>query len=354
MPSIKARIKDIALQAGVSTGTVDRVLHERGEVAVKTREKILRIARDLDYSPNFIARALKVKRKLHLVSLLPEPTEENAFWLKHPLGLKKAVSEIEPFPVKLSQVTFDLLDEKSFQRKTGNVLNLHPDGVILAPIFKNESIVFCKRLAKKSIPFVFLDGYIDETEFLSYTGEDIFQSGRVAGQLADMVTPQGRDMLIINIVRNLKNVHHLNTRTQGFMSYFSGKEKKKGRIIKLVIADPVPEHIRKEAGKALVSNPGISTIFVTGSKSFKIADFVISSGKSGLNIIGYDLLERNVSHLKSGAIKFLIGQRPEEQAYRGIRKLFDFLSMHKVPEKLEYLPIDIVTSENVKFFINGH
>ena len=354
MPYKKARIKDIASQAGVSTGTVDRVLHERGEVAAETRDKILSIARDLDYSPNFIARALRVKRKFHLVSLLPEPTEENAFWLKHPLGLKKAVSELDPFPVKLSQVTFDLLDEKSFQKKTKSLLNLHPDGVILAPIFKNESIQFCKHLTGKKIPFVFLDGYISETEFLSYTGEDIFQSGRVAGQLADMVTPRGRDILIINIVRNLRNVHHLNTRTQGFMSYFSGKDKSSGRIFKVVISSPSAEDIKRETGKALRANPGISSIFVTGSRSYKIADFVVSSGKNELNIIGYDLLERNVAHLKSGTIKFLIGQRPEEQAYRGIRKLFEFLSMNKIPEKLEYLPIDIVTSENVNFFINEH
>jgi LacI family transcriptional regulator len=354
MPLKKARIKDIAARAGVSTGTVDRVLHERGEVAVNTREKIMKIIRDLDYSPDFIARALRTKRKIHLVSLLPEATEENAFWLKHPLGLKRAINELEPFPVELSQVTFDLLDEKNFQEKTVNVLNLHPDGVILAPIFKAESIDFCDRLDKKKIPFVFLDGYINETEFLSYTGEDIFQSGRVAGQLTEMVTPAGKDILIINIVRNLQNVHHLNTRTQGFLSYFSRSIKKKGKIIKLLISNPVPENISKETGKMLKKNPGISSIFVTGSKSYKIADYVNSSGTGPLNIIGYDLLEKNVSHLKAGTIKFLIGQRPEEQAYRGIRKLFDFLSLNKVPEKMEYLPIDVVTSENVNFFINDH
>ena len=351
MSSKKARIKDIAARAGVSIGTVDRVLHERGEVAEKTRENIMKIVKDLDYSPNFIARALKTKRKLHLVSLLPEATEESAFWIKHPMGLNRSINELDPFPVKLSQVTFDLLNEKNFQRKTGNVLNLHPDGVILAPIFKAESIDFCNCLTKKQIPFVFLDGYIKESEFLSYTGEDIFQSGRVAGQLTDMVTPVKKDILIINIVRNLKNVHHLNIRTQGFLSYFSGSGKNRGKIIKLRISDPVPENIRKETGRALKRNPEISSIFVTGSKSYKIADFIESEGIHHLNVIGYDLLEKNIAHLKSGTIKFLIVQRPEEQAYKGIRKLFDFLSLNKVPVKMEYLPIDIVTSENVNFFL---
>ena len=350
----RARIKDIAARAGVSTGTVDRVLHKRGEVADKTRLKILKIARDLDYSPDLIARALKTKSKLHLVSLLPQADEENAFWEKHPVGLNRAITELDPFHVRLSQVTFDLLDEKSFKRETENVLKLSPDGVILAPIFKTQSSEFCKMLSGRKIPFVFLDGYIDRTDFLSYTGEDIFQSGRVAGQLTDLVTHPDKDILIINLVRNLKNVHHLNTRTNGFLSYFSRPGKRKGKISKLLISDPEPDNINKETGKTLRKNPEIRTIFVTGSRSFKIAGFIESEGIQNLNIIGYDLLERNVAFLKSGTIKFLIGQRPEEQAYKGIRKLFHYLSQNKIPEKMEYLPIDIVTSENVNFFINDH
>ncbi len=86
----KARIKDIAELAGVSIGTVDRVLHKRGEVAEKTREKVIKIVKDLDYSPNVIARALKSKKKINLVSFLPEPTEESAFWMKHPEGMEKS------------------------------------------------------------------------------------------------------------------------------------------------------------------------------------------------------------------------------------------------------------------------
>jgi LacI family transcriptional regulator len=351
MPSKKARIKDIAVRAGVSIGTVDRVLHERGEVAERTRERILKIVKDLKYSPNYIARALKSTKKFHLVSLLPEPDEDNAFWIKHSLGLQRAMNELDPFPVKLSQVTYDLLNEKHFQQKAGNIVEMNPDGVILAPLFKAESIDFCNNLSRKHIPFVFLDGYLKESEFLSYTGEDIFQSARVAGQLTDLITPVNNDILIINMVKNLKNVQHLNIRTEGFLSYFSGSANNKGKIFKLSISDPVPENIRKEACKILMKNPEIRTIFVTGSKSYKIADFVESEGIGSFNLIGYDLLDKNVEYLKSGTIKFLIGQRPEEQAYKGIKKLFDFLSLNKVPAKMEYLPVDIVTSENVDFFI---
>jgi LacI family transcriptional regulator len=351
MPSRKARIKDIAMLAGVSIGTVDRVLHNRGEVAEKTREKIQKILKETNYSPNLMAQVLKLKKRFHLVSLLPEPTEDNSFWLKHPIGMTKAIGELDPFPVTLSQVTFDMLSEIDFQKKTKNVLNLKPDGVILAPIFKSESIAFCSRLFREKIPYVFVDGFIENTEFLAYIGEDIFQSGRVAGQLIDMVTPEKSDILVINIARNLQNVHHLNNRSQGFLSYFDKSGRNKGKKIKINISDPSPESVRIEIDKAFRKNPGIGSIFITGSKSYQIALYLEEKGLKTINLIGYDLLDANVKYLKSGITRFLIGQRPEEQTYKAVKKLFEFLSLYKVPEKMEYLPVDIVTSENVDFFL---
>ena len=47
-----ATIKEIAALAGVSRGTVDRVLNNRGAVNPETAEKIRKIAKELDYKPN--------------------------------------------------------------------------------------------------------------------------------------------------------------------------------------------------------------------------------------------------------------------------------------------------------------
>jgi LacI family transcriptional regulator len=347
----KTRIKDVAKLAGVSTGTVDRVLHNRGEVAVKTRDKILSILKETNYSPNIMAQALKLKKRFHLVSLLPEHTESNSFWQKHPVGMKNALEELDPFPVTLSQITFDMLDEEDFQKKTLVVSDLKPDGVLLAPIFKSESIAFCSRLNNLKIPYVFVDGLIENTDYLSYTGENIYQSGRVAGQLIDIVTNKKSDILVINIARNLQNVHHLNLRTKGFLSYFTQSANNTGEKVIINIPDPSPYSIKKVLDRAIKKYPGIGSIFITGSKSFLIALYLEDRGLKSINLIGYDLLEMNVKYLKSGITRFLIGQRPEEQTYKGIKKLFEFLSLNKIPEKIEYLPVDIITSENVDYFM---
>jgi LacI family transcriptional regulator len=352
MPQRKVRMKDIALMAGVSIGTVDRVIHSRGEVAEKTQRKIRQILEDTNYSPNVMAQALKSRRRFHLVSLLPNPTQDNSFWEKHPLGMQRAVEELYPFPITLSQVTFDLLSEKDFQEKTGMVLDLKPDGVLLAPIFETESVTFCSLLKELNIPFVFIDGFIENTDFLAYIGEDIFKSGRVAGQLADMITPDAKDILVVNIARNLQNVHHLNNRTNGFFDYFNDNGRNRGRKYTVSIPEPSSECVRNELDKVFIKNQGIGSIFITGSKSHLIAAYIKENGLTSINLIGYDLLDLNVEYLKLGITRFLIGQRPEEQTYKGIKKLFEFLSLNRIPEKTEYLPVDIVTSENVDFFIN--
>ena len=67
-----ATIKEIAALAGVSRGTVDRVLNHRGAVHPKTAEKILEIAQALDYRPNragIVLAAQKRKLKLGVVLL---------------------------------------------------------------------------------------------------------------------------------------------------------------------------------------------------------------------------------------------------------------------------------------------
>lgn len=351
MVAKKARIKDIAKLAGVSIGTVDRVLHNRGEVAEETREIVQRIIMETNYSPNVMAQVLKSKKQYHIVSLLPKPTDDNPFWLKHPHGMIKAIEELNPFPVTLTQLTYDMRSEADFQLKSKKVLNLKPHGVLLAPLFKSESTSFCARLSTKNIPFVFIDGYIEDTGFLAYIGENIYKSGRVAGQLLDLITPEEGDILVVTIAKNISNMHHLTNRTQGFINYFESGASNKGKKITLNIPDSSTETVWDALDEAFHNNPMIKSIFFTGSRSYIISLYLKRKSLESVSLLGYDLLDANVENLKQGTTRFLLGQRPEEQTYKGIKKLFEYLAVNKIPDKIEYIPVDIVTSENVEFFL---
>jgi len=68
------RIKDIAKAAGVSVGTVDRVLHNRGKVSEDALKKVMEVLNKNEYKPNLIARMLGSNRSYRIVVLLPNPT----------------------------------------------------------------------------------------------------------------------------------------------------------------------------------------------------------------------------------------------------------------------------------------
>ena len=55
----RATIEDVAARSGVSTATVSRVLSGSAPARVETRERVLAAARELDFRPSGVARALK-------------------------------------------------------------------------------------------------------------------------------------------------------------------------------------------------------------------------------------------------------------------------------------------------------
>ncbi|WBX70502.1 LacI family DNA-binding transcriptional regulator [Tenacibaculum retecalamus] len=57
-------LKNIALETGFSISTVSKALNDSHEISSVTKEKIIKIATALNYTPNFFARNLKKKKTL--------------------------------------------------------------------------------------------------------------------------------------------------------------------------------------------------------------------------------------------------------------------------------------------------
>ena len=74
--------------------------------------------------------------------------------------------------------------------------------------------------------------------------------------------------------------------------------------------------------------------------------------KKGFNLMGYDLLQRNVDCLKQGSIFFLIAQQPTLQGFDGIKALCEYLILKKEITRENFMPIDLLTKENIEFYYN--
>ncbi|MFO7747073.1 MAG: substrate-binding domain-containing protein, partial [Orrella sp.] len=116
---------------------------------------------------------------------MPAGSNDNTYWIAHPKGIEKAVEELHPFQIDINYFLFDLHNENDFIEKTREVLKKKPDGVIIAPILKKEALHFCNQLDDFKIPYVFIDTFLENTNCISFIGEDAFQGGRVAASLID-------------------------------------------------------------------------------------------------------------------------------------------------------------------------
>ena len=81
-------IKKIADLCGVSRGTVDRVINDRGNVKPETKELVLNMARQLGYKPNPAGKALSARKKHPVVGVLLS-SEGNPFFDEVELSLKQ-------------------------------------------------------------------------------------------------------------------------------------------------------------------------------------------------------------------------------------------------------------------------
>jgi LacI family transcriptional regulator len=353
----RVKISDIAAQAGVSAGTVDRVIHNRGEVAPKTREKILKIVREMNYEPDILASTLASKKNFRFAVLIPEADASNPFWQTPAEGLHDAWDEIRHFGITLEKHFFTYHDRNAYSKKLENIINSHPSGVILAPIFTEQTISYIPKLKKLGIPVVFLNTRIDNQDNTAFVGQDPIQSGKVAARLMDYGLDVDAEIFIVNIISEIGGNSHILNREKGFRQFFQNiNNGYKKRILHTInINSQAPDELDLILQQKIgTRNPGLCKkgIFVTNSKVFQVASWLEKNELTNYTLIGYDLLEQTQQFLKKGVIDFLISQKPREQGYTSVMALFNHLVMKKQVIKDQFLPIDIITKENIDFYIN--
>ena len=337
-------IKDIARLAGVSIGTVDRVLHDRGRVAPGTAETVRRIIRETGFKPNLYASNLAQTRTATIGILTPLPEQDSGFWQLPHNGMRRAAEELLPFSIDLRFHCFDRFSEKSFREAAAELTEENPDGILLAPIMPGPAGEIARSLPA-GIPLCCFDSDLPGLGKLAFIGQDPYMSGRLAGKLMRLLTADRGTTVIIQAVQA---DHHIRGRVEGFYSFYSE------------ITPPLlyeEEHFDTPRTRTLFmddlfsDNPDIRGIFVINSSVHRAAHYLEERGLQDIGLIGYDLIEPNTRHLETGAIDFLISQRPELQGYRGIFRLFEAVNGRPGGAEREIMPVDILTRENLRDYI---
>jgi LacI family transcriptional regulator len=346
-------VREIARRANVSIGTVDRVIHNRTGVSVKTKKLINKIIQELDYQPNILASRLASRKVLRFAILIPHVSEETDYWAAPLEGIEQAEAELKQFGVTVGKFFYDQNNKDSFIKQSKLILKDKVDGVVLAPFFIAESITFTNACRKLDIPYVFINSDIPNQESLCYIGPNLFQSGYLGGHLINYAIGEKSKVLVINVSKEIKDYNHnrLLRKEEGLRAYFENNGKR-NTIIKLDITKTDNRSIYKHISGVFAIHPDIKAIFVTNSRVGSVARYLEKVGKKGIFMVGYDYLNENIEFLEKGAIDFLICHKPREQGNRGIMSLYQSVVLGTHIDKLYFMPIDIVSKENHAFYRN--
>ena len=105
----KIRIKDIAERAGVSVGTVDRIIHGRGNVSPISLERVQKVLDEINFTPNHYASALASHSVHQFAAILPMH-ELDSYWarVEKDWSMEYAVSTTLKFPSRFSDMTHSI------------------------------------------------------------------------------------------------------------------------------------------------------------------------------------------------------------------------------------------------------
>jgi LacI family transcriptional regulator len=332
---------------------VDRVIHKRGQVSEENSIKIQKILEGLNYKPNLLARSLASKRTYMLAALLPEPGPSRGYWEAPVAGIRKGWNEIADYNVKLSTFFFGQFCAESFRQKAQEILKTKPDAVLIAPVFKEETVKLVSVLDLHGIPYIFLDSNIEGQNNLSYFGQHSYQSGFLAARLLELGLPERANIAIFKPSSGDNISNQGLSREKGFNAFFE-QENLKGRYNFFSVEyDLDNEQVREKQLKLFFDKYSpIAATVVFNSRVHEIAAFIEKYNIRNIRLIGYDLLKENAGYLRKGVVSFLIAQRPEEQGYQGVIALFNHLAYQQEVPKIQYMPIDILTRDNLDYYIN--
>ncbi|WEJ08635.1 LacI family DNA-binding transcriptional regulator [Sinorhizobium prairiense] len=310
MAGKRASFADVAAAAGVSIGTVDRVINGRGNVKAETEQKVLKWARELRLDRTL---SLRPTRILKLGVLLQ--TRRNPFYEGMVSALKQCASDYSYLNVQIAFYFFERLDYRDVVEKIEAAARAC-DGLLL-DVFEHPQIRELLTKLATSLPVFTLASDIPDIGSIDYIGVDARAEGRVAGELMGrFVGAKKGEVLLIS---GLQSFHAHEQREMGFRSVL------RDRFPNCTLAKPIESREDKvstelQVKSALAKNKNIVGIYNISVGSREISEFLQHSNRSNITFITHELTAENRTLLKSGFLDAVIDQDHASEARLALQK----------------------------------
>jgi LacI family transcriptional regulator len=171
--SMSATLSDIAKDLNISIVTVSKALRNKGRISARTRSRVLKRAKELDYRPNWVARSLVTRRTYTIGLLLPDFT--------HPFFADIAKTIAETVRPRGYHVIISYFEEDpDLERvEADSLLARRVDGLILASSQSPDRLELFEELRSRKMPLVLIDRPIEGVR-ASFVGVDNEAVGKLA------------------------------------------------------------------------------------------------------------------------------------------------------------------------------
>lgn len=206
MKSSNVTLKSIAERLDVSVTTVSRVLNgksDRYRISKETQELINTAAKELSYSPNQLARGLRLKRTNTIGYIIPDIS--NPFFSSIAKNVEKSARKLG-YSILLCDSEEDTKIEENLLQL---MIDRKVDGLIISPV--GIEVNHLRRIAQKNIPIVLLDRYFPELN-LPFVTSDNYKG---ALEAVNMLIEHGHRR--IACIQGLVNTSPNNDRVRGYI-----------------------------------------------------------------------------------------------------------------------------------------
>lgn len=341
-----ATLKEIAEAAGVSRGTVDRVLHEREGVNEATRKRVLSVIKDMDYNPNLLARALKSSNRILRIGVIV-PSEENPFYIDVNKGIDEAKRSAASFGIEVLRCKLENYNAEQLVTCIDSLEEAGVNGIAMVAV---DAPSVQKRVndLPDSIPLITFNSDIAGTKRMCFVGNDHLTAGRTAGCLMNLVARRpGKIALLISHIGFRAHTE----RIEGFSQVIRERGCAGVELIGPYMTYESEARAYELVKGLLRDERDLLGIYIAGSGPQAAGRALAESGRAGeVHMVCHDLLPETIEHVRDGVVDFTIGQEAFEQGYMPIEIFKDYYMLGRRPVMNRiFTRIDIRTRENIAF-----
>ncbi len=319
-------IKEIASIAGVSRGTVDRVLNNRDGVSAETARRVHEIAEQLGYKPNIAGKALAAQKNKYLIGIIVF-SRKNPFFDKVIEGFLEKAEELAFFgcEVVVKRVAYHPAAQLS---AIDACMDEGVQGIIITPYNDAKVCEKINGLVDKGIPVITVNSDAENLKRLAYVGSDYYKSGSAAAALMSLMT---HDEVNIGIILGDRNILCHSQREAGFKERLGTK----GRFNIICVDENYDDDLKSYdiVSDMLKNHPEINGLYFTAAGVYGGCKAIQEAGAGrNIRVITHDDVPTTLDMLDKGVITATICQEPMWQGSRSLELMFDYLSN---PEQLQ-------------------